>query len=165
MQSNTSLLWASASVWHVQLYDVRHNETQSSATAFNLWGKKSLRNLVVLNTPIFMVFKKTVATFEFEVLALLGNSWGLSGILCGNRDHATMAGLHQLSHFSALPGCSWYFVWLKVFHNLFLCNDSSLIAVVTWWSCHLFLGRLREWSSICCCWRWSSDNLPFIQSS
>ena len=37
----------------VQLYDVRHNEIQSSTTAFNLWGKRSLRNFVVFNTPNF----------------------------------------------------------------------------------------------------------------
>ncbi len=45
-------LLTSASVQHVQFYDVRHNETQSAATAFNLWGKRSLRNFAVLNTPI-----------------------------------------------------------------------------------------------------------------
>jgi len=37
MQSNTSLLLMKIdSVRFVQLYDVRHNETQISATAFNL---------------------------------------------------------------------------------------------------------------------------------
>ncbi len=46
----------------VQLHDVRHNETQSSVSAFNLWGKRSLRNFIVLNTPIFFffLFKKTI---------------------------------------------------------------------------------------------------------
>ncbi len=110
------------------LCDVRHNETQSATAAFKLWGKRSRRNFVVLNTPIFL----TIATFEFEVLALLGNSWRLSRILFDDGGHATMAGLHPLSHFSALSGCCWYFVWLNIFHYLFLCNNSPLIAVVMW---------------------------------
>jgi hypothetical protein len=51
---------------------VRTNEIQSSTTAFNLCGKRFLRTFVELNTPFFS-FKKTIATFAFEVLALLGN--------------------------------------------------------------------------------------------
>ena len=62
----------------------------------------------MFNTPNF--FLKTIATFEFEVLALLGNDRGLSRNLYDGRGHATIAGLHPLSHFSALPDCRWYFV-------------------------------------------------------
>ncbi len=39
----------------VQLYDVRHNEIQSSTTAFNLQGKRSLKNFVVFNNPNFFL--------------------------------------------------------------------------------------------------------------
>ncbi len=98
----------------------------------------------------FILFKKTIATFEFEVMAPLGNNWGLSRILFDGQSLATIAGLHPLSHFSALPGCCWYFGDLNVFHFLFFYNGSPLITVVTRWSHHLLLGRLREWDSLCC---------------
>jgi hypothetical protein len=35
---------------------------------------------------------------------------------------------------------------------IFLCDASPLIAVVPQQSCQTFLGRLREWNSLRCCW-------------
>jgi hypothetical protein len=70
---------------------------------------KGLSGTLLCSTPPIF-FKKSIATFDFEVLAPLGNNRGLNRNLYDGRGHATIAGLHPLSHFSALPGCCWYFV-------------------------------------------------------
>ena len=86
MQSDTSFLSTSASVlesncmmWGIMRYKVQRQHLTSEA--------KGLSGTLLCSTP--PIFLKTTATFEFEVLALLGNDRGLSRILYDDRSHAT----------------------------------------------------------------------------
>jgi hypothetical protein len=146
---------------------MRHKVQQQHSTS----EAKGLSGTLSCSTPpIFFLFKKTIATFEFEVLAPMGDDWGLSIIPFDGGGHATIAGLHPLLHFSDYQVVVGTLSDLNVFHFLFLYNGSPLIAVMTQWSCHLFCWPLKgvglpmllipDWSVWC--WRWSSDVSPFV---
>ncbi len=74
-------------MWGTMRHKVQWHSSTSEA--------KGLSGTLSCPTPHF--FYKTIATFEFELLALLGNNQRLSRILFDNRGHATMAALHPLS--------------------------------------------------------------------
>ncbi len=166
MQSDTSFLLTSASVhksmmWGTMRYKGQWQHSTSDA--------KGLSGTLLCSTPPIF-FKKTIATFEFEVLALLGNNWGLSRNLYDGRGHATIAGLHPLSHFSALPGCHWYFVWFeRLSFSLLVLWQSTHRSCASMISSSIFvllkgvglpMLLIRDWSIWD--WRWSSDVSPFV---
>ena len=125
---------------YVCFLDATLNDTQLSATSFNLWQKVS-GTFVVFKPPHFFFYKIKKTTFWG---ALLGNDWGLSR-LC-----STMACILCLIYI-CFTMVSLIFCVIKCLPVIiFLFDASPLIAVVPRWSRHLFLGRLREWDSLCC---------------
>ena len=122
---------------YLSFLDARLNDTKFLATSFNLWQKVS-GTFVVFKPPFFYFFQDK-ATFWG---ALLGNDWGLSR-LC-----STMACILCLIYV-CFTMMSLIFCVINLPVIIFSCT-SPLIAVVPRWSCHLFLGRLREWDSLCC---------------
>jgi hypothetical protein len=96
---------------------MRHKVQQQHLTS----EANGLSGTLLCSTP--PIKKKTIATFEFEVLAPLDNNCGLSRILFDGKGHAKIALLYQVVVGTLCD--------LNVFHFLLLCNGSPLIAVVT----------------------------------
>jgi hypothetical protein len=97
----------------------------------------------------------------------LGNGWGLSIISFGQEWPRYYGRLASIVTIHCSTRLSLVFCVIEAFPWSLPCIATSpLMAVMTRRSRHLFLGRLREWDSLCCSfgtglsvwrWRWSTD--------
>jgi len=127
---------------YVCFFLMRGSMTHSFQQHHSTPDKRSQALSLCSNPHFFNLFLQDKKTTFWG--ALLGNDWGL------NRLCLTMLCILCLIYicFTMVSLILCVIKCLPVI--IFLFDASPLIAVVPRWSRHLFLGRLREWDSLCC---------------